>query len=49
MQEVVMVPWFILSTANDVVLLWHLEHSLPGIPAGVMVGMWLDGFVMILA
>lgn len=44
-----MLPWFILSTAKDAVLLWHKEHSLPGIPAGVIVGMWLDGFAMILA
>lgn len=39
-----MLPWFILSTPKDAVLLWQLEHSLPGMPAGVMVGMWFDGF-----
>lgn len=44
-----MLPWFIFSTPKDAVLLWHLEHSFPGIPAGVVVGMWLDGFAMILA
>lgn len=38
-----MVPWFIRSTAKDVVLLWHNEHSLPGIPVGVVVGMWVPG------
>lgn len=45
-QEVCIVPWFIFSTVKDVVLLWHSEHSFPGIPVGVVVGIWLEGFAV---